>query len=123
MLLHRFLVVGVSLSFLEGDGSPGAFADAVAETVAVGLADKLRLSADDLYGSLVAGVGTDAAAVALVLVDGDDFPQYLGHRVSPLCKSARVVFFRYSTNSSVIFSRREPKMQLPKGHLSLWSRQ
>ncbi|MPM22932.1 hypothetical protein SDC9_69392 [bioreactor metagenome] len=123
MLLHRFLVVGVGLSLLEGDGAHGAFADAVAETVAVGFADQLRLAANDPDGSLVAGFGADAAAVALVLVDSYDSPHYLGHRVSPLCRSFRVVFFRYSTNSSVIFPSSEPKMQPPKGHLSLWSRQ
>ena len=75
------LVVRGPLTLLDGDRIPRALSDAVAQPVAVGFADELRLPVDDLNGALVARRGAQAAAIALLLVYHDQFPY--GH-VTPV---------------------------------------
>ena len=70
---HRFGVIGGSLPLLKGDGAHRAGGQAVAQTVTIILAQQLCLAVFHADGTLMAGIGAQAAADAGVLVDFDDF--------------------------------------------------
>ncbi len=87
--LDGLLVVGGGLALRDRDRTRGAFRQAVAHAVAVVVAQERGLSVHHADGAFVAGLGAEAAAVAFLAVDLDDFP---GH--------GRVLSFRVSWNGA-----------------------
>ena len=78
---HGGLIIGRRLPLHKADGPRGAGGQAVSQAVAVVVPQQRGLAVHHADGALVAGRGTGAAAVALLLVDLND-PSY--HSVSPL---------------------------------------
>ncbi len=81
--------VGVALD--DRDGADVAVSDAGAETVAVAVADELRLAVNELNGTLGAGRDAITAPVAEFLVDLDDLTH--GHAGPPELDRAAVSAF------------------------------
>ena len=76
------LVVGRCFPLLKGNRIHGASGQTVAQAVAVVLPEELCLAIHNANGTLMAGVGTQAAAIALIFVNGDDSSD---HRFTSCC--------------------------------------
>ena len=79
-LLRRLdggLVIGRGLPLHKGDGPGGAGGQAVPQPVAVVVPQQLGLPVHHADGTLVAGVGAGAAAVAFFLVNMNDLPDQI----------------------------------------------
>ena len=92
--LYRRLIISRCLTLHKGD-SPGRTGwQTVAQAVAVIIPQKLRFSVYDADGSLMAGIGTDAAAVAFFLINVNHSSN---HKTRPPDKNEYVnVLFRGS---------------------------
>ena len=82
--LHGRSIIGSRFALNKMDGIHRAGGQAVAETVAVIVAQELGLAVHDADGALVAGRRTRAAAVALFFVNVDDFAD---HNIPSLSKN------------------------------------
>ena len=65
-----------SLTFLKSYRTGRAGRQAIAQSVAIILPQQLRFAVDHTNGALVAGLGAQAATVALALVNVNDFPKH-----------------------------------------------
>ena len=81
---NGLLVIGGSLPLDDADGAGGAGRQAVAQAVAVVVADQLCLSIHHRNRALVAGAGAQAAAVAAFFIDRNNFAD---HRLIPSLSS------------------------------------
>ena len=72
VFLHSLFIISGGFALHKGDSAGGAMGQAVAEAIAVVVPQKLRLSIYNTNCSLVAGIGTDAAAVAFLLINVND---------------------------------------------------
>ena len=72
-------VIGRGLALLEGNRPGWAGGQAVAQPVAVIVADELGLAVDHRDGAFVAGVCARAAAVAQVFVDANNLTNHQNH--------------------------------------------
>jgi hypothetical protein len=70
------LVICRRLAFFETDGPCGARGEAIAEAVAVIVAQKLCLSVRHADRPFMAGFGAKAAAVAFIFIDFDNFSDH-----------------------------------------------
>ena len=91
-MLHGYLIKLLSITLLNFDGTLRAFAKTGAKPVAVLIADKPCLAIDDLERALGTGYDAQPAAIALLLIDMDDFSCSLGCRV---CHLYFPLFFLY----------------------------
>ena len=69
---YRLLVIGRRLALHKGDGTGGTGRKVVAQTVAVVVPHQFRFPVHHGDGSLVAGLGAGAAAVAFISIDFND---------------------------------------------------
>jgi hypothetical protein len=77
---HRLLVKFFCLTLLNHECSLGAFSQAGAEAIAVLLADQFCLAVNYLQGSFGTGRHAEAAAIALIFINPDYFPElYVAH--------------------------------------------
>ena len=68
VLLHGGFIVGGGFPLHKGDGPGGTGGQAVAQTIAVVIAQQAGLALHHADGALVAGSGADAAAGAFFLI-------------------------------------------------------
>jgi hypothetical protein len=78
MALRRLFVEFLDLPLLDSNGSLRTFPEACAEAITIYLTDEFCLTIYDLNSPLGTGWDTDAAAIALLLIDLDYLPQYFG---------------------------------------------
>jgi hypothetical protein len=64
MRFGRFFIESLSLSYLNGQGTDGAFPDACPQTITKRIANHSGFSFYDLYGAFRTGDNTVAAAIA-----------------------------------------------------------
>ena len=76
--LHGGLVVGHGLALHKSDGPGGAVGQAVAKAVAVIVPHQMGFAVHHGNGTLMAGVGAGAAAVALGLINFNNSPFHHG---------------------------------------------
>jgi hypothetical protein len=80
-LFDLFFVEGIRIPLLDGNGFPGAVAEAGAEPVAKVVGHKAGLAVHNLDGAFRTGRHAESAAVAFIFIDSDDIPD---HMLSPV---------------------------------------
>ena len=68
---------GQCFPLLKGDGAGGTGGEAIPQSIAVVLTDEAGFARLHHDGAFMAGLGTEAAAVALLFIDADDFANHV----------------------------------------------
>ena len=76
-LHHLAFIVGFCLTFNDLDRAFGAMTDARTKTITKKITDQPRLPVNELHGALVTVWNADAAPVAFLFVDPDNFSFHL----------------------------------------------
>jgi hypothetical protein len=77
VLFYSLFIKGSGVSLLNGDSSGRTLRETGSQAVAIAFRYQLGLPVYQLQGALVAGVDTESAAVAFLLVDRDNFSFHL----------------------------------------------
>ena len=107
--LNRLLVVRGSFPVDKGNGPRGADGQAVAQPVAVIVAQEFRFTIYHSNGALVAGLCTQAAAVTFFFIDLYNFPY---HKISSFnCKRFLTLYAHYTIigNISLLYFQRSAR--------------